>query len=235
MKENFAPTRWSLVARASLPDASSARAALDELCRIYWPPLCAYAQRWGLCRADAEDVTQSFFAELLRLEKFSVADASRGKLRTFLLHTFTHRLKNHKARNHSALHLTLSEGEADALTEPAIQLRDPHTPELLFNQEWAQATMHSALEVLRSEYATGGRQQLFEYCRPLLSAESGVCEDYAAMAAALGMKQGALRVAVHRLRHRLREIVFQLVGETLQEPSESNIRSEIQLLIQSLR
>jgi RNA polymerase sigma factor (sigma-70 family) len=234
MKESFSPTRWSLVARATQADEPRARAALDELCRIYWPPLCAFAQRWGLSPADAEDVTQSFFAELLRLEKFSLADASRGKLRTYLLHTFTRRLLNHRERSHESRYVSLSAGEADS-DEPAVILRDPQTPELLFNQEWAQATMNTALEQLQREYAAAGKRELFLHCRSLLSPESGAEEDYAALSQKLLMKQGALRVAVHRLRHRLRELVFQIVGETLDEPTESSIRSEIQLLIESLR
>src|SRR5262245_51679022 len=63
----FQPTRWTLVARAtSAADAPAARAALDELCKLYWAPLVSFARRWGLNAADAEDVTQSYFAELLQ-------------------------------------------------------------------------------------------------------------------------------------------------------------------------
>ncbi len=234
----FQPTRWSLVARATRDDAPAARAALDELCRLYWPPLYQFARSRGLSELDAEDATQSFFAELLRHEKFAIADAERGKLRTFLLHTFSKRLLNFhrhgQAQSRGGGQVTLSLDAPSDETGRHLDPGDPQTPELEFNRQWAVTTMETALARLEAEYAESGKSTLFAVCRTLLSLDAGVNEDYAALAAQLDMKQGAVRVAVHRLRHRFREIIFAVVAETLENASEGNVRAEMGLLMESL-
>jgi RNA polymerase sigma factor (sigma-70 family) len=235
---HFKPTRWSLVARATDRNASAAQAALDELCRIYWPPLCSFAQRWGLSEPDAQDVTQSFFAELLRQERFALADPERGRLRTFLLARFTKRLLDF--RRHSQ---TVGRGGGQTILSlhQGIQGRklqldpaDPQTPELEFDRQWALTTMETALSRLEEEYATGGKNSLFAASRPLLGLGANGHEDYLAIARELGMKESTVRVAVCRLRRRFREILFTVIADTLEEPTEANIRAEIGALIEVL-
>lgn len=225
----FYATRWSLVARATQGDAPAARAALDELCRLYWPPIFAFARRWGLSEADAEDATQNFFAELLRNDKFAVADPERGKLRTFLLHTFTKRLITFQQRSRQRGNISLDDSEAP------LDLADPQTPEQAFSRQWAITTMDAALTRLEAEYTAAGKGETFSACRPLLSLQAGGNEDYAAIASQLGMKEGAVRVAAHRLRGRFRETLFSIVAETLDTASEANVRTEIGALIEALR
>lgn len=234
----FQATRWSLVSRATKSDEPVARAALDELCRIYWPPLCSFALREGLSEADAEDVTQSFFAELLGHDKFALADAERGKLRTFLLHTFSKRLLNfhrhRKTQSRGGGLATLSLDAPVFETDAPLDSADPQTPELEFNRQWAVTTMETALAHLESEYSNHGKSRLFSACRPLLTPQTHENEDYTALARQLDMKEGAVRVMVHRLRQRFRETIFSVVAETLENPSESNVRAEIGVLMQAL-
>lgn len=224
----FQPTRWTLVARATQDDAPAARAALDELCRIYWPPLFSFATRWGLSAADAEDATQNYFAELLRNDKFAIADADRGKLRTFLLHSFTKRLINLRDRDQHRNNLSFDQLETPL--DPA----DPQNPELSFNRQWAIATMENAMRHLADEYVQSGKEAFFTACRPLLGIDAAGNEDYALIAKQLGIKEGALRVATHRLRHRFREIIFTTIAETLDNPTEASVRAEIGVLMESL-
>jgi len=224
----FQATRWSLIARATKDDAPAARAALDELCRLYWPPLFSFARRWGLSEADAEDTTQNYFAELLRNDKFAIADAERGKLRTFLLHSFTQRLKNFRERDGQRADLSLNDDETH------IELADEQTPEREFNRQWAVLTMQTTLYQLESEYAASGKSTFFDACRPMLGLESGGNEDYASIALEMSMKEGAVRVAVHRLRHRYREVLFATIAETLETPSDAAIRHEVGALIEAL-
>ena len=224
----FHPTRWSLVARATKDDAPAARAALDELCRLYWPPLCSFARRWGLNGADAEDATQNFFAELLRNDKFATADAERGKLRTFLLSIFNKRLINLRVRDQHRDNISFDQLETPL--DPA----DPQSPEHEFTRQWAITTMDSAMSRLAAEYAQSGKENFFTACRPLLSIDADGNEDYALIAKQLGIKEGALRVATHRLRHRFREIIFATIAETLDNPTEANVRAEIGVLMESL-
>jgi len=227
----FQPTRWSLVARATQDNAPAARAALDELCRIYWQPLCSFAQRWGLSTADAEDATQTFFAELLRTENFALGDPHRGHLRTFLLHTFTRRLIDFRRREQAA---SRGGGTPVLPLEAESGAPDPRTPEREFNRQWAEVTMSAALTHLESEYARGSSAEFLAASRPLLGLEASGNDDYAAVASRLGMKEGAVRVAVCRLRQRFREILFRTVAETLEEPGEANVRAEIGALIEAL-
>ena len=228
----FQPTRWSLVARATVDDDPAARIALNELCQLYWPPLCAFARRWGLSDADAEDVTQNFFAELLRNEKFAIADPERGKLRTFLLSTFTKRLINLRQRDRERGHVSLDAPLNDA--GPARDPADPHTPEHEFNRQWAMTTMETALARVEAEYGTAGKAAHFAAFRPLLDLAATGNEDYAALARQLGMKEGAARVATHRVRQRFREMIFTTIAETLDQPTEAAMRAEIGLLMESL-
>jgi len=232
----FQATRWTLVARAAEPNSPAAHAALDELCRLYWPPLCSFARRWGLSAADAEDATQNFFAELLRGEKFAVADAERGRLRTFLLTTFTKRLidfhRPARAQSRGAGQLPLSLDAPLPGTDLPIDPADPQTPAEAFNHDWAMTTMETAIRQLEAE---SSHAALFAACRPLLSLDAAGNEDYAAIARELGMKEGAVRVAAHRLRQRFREVLFAVVAETLDTPSEANVRAEIGALIEALR
>lgn len=234
----FHPTRWTLVVRATKDDSPAARAALDELCRLYWPPLYSFAQRRGLSPEDAQDATQSFFAELLQHDKFALADADRGRLRTFLLHTFTKRLQNLRRHDHaqsrgggqSTLSLDAPLDDSSIHLDPG----DPHTPELEFNRQWAVTTMETALARLEATYTGSGQAQLFDACRALLTPHAGGSENLADLAQQLSMKEGAVRVAVHRMRQRFREIIFATVAETLDNPSETSVRAEIGLLMESL-
>ena len=217
----FHPTRWTLVARATQDDAPAARAALDELCRLYWPPLCSFARRWGLSETDAEDATQNFFAELLRNDKFAIADPERGKLRTFLLHSFTQRLKNFRQRDPSQKNVPLDDVP-------------PSTTDIDFDREWAITTMEAAMTQLGQEYELKGKADFFNACRPLLGIGAEGNEDYARIARALGMKEGALRVATSRLRLRFREVLFAVIAATLDQPSDNDVRAEIGVLMESL-
>ena len=182
--------------------------------------------------ADAEDATQNFFAELLRNDKFAIADAGRGKLRTFLLHSFTKRLINlqQRDRHRSDISLAALLDESGTHLDPA----DPRHPAHEFNREWAITTMETAMSHLASEYAQSGKADFFSACRPLLNIDAAGNEDYVTIARQLGIKEGALRVATHRLRHRFREITFATIAETLDTPTEANVRAEIGVLMESL-
>src|SRR5512147_2735928 len=98
----FARTHWSAVLRAGDQDSRAATDALEELCRVYWYPLYAFARRRGCIPADAEDLTQSFFARLLQRDFVARADPAKGRFRTFLLTLFKRFLANEWKRQHTA-------------------------------------------------------------------------------------------------------------------------------------
>src|SRR5258705_9447698 len=171
----FPLTRWSVVVQArqeASPEHS--RAALEELCRQYWFPLYAFARRRGCSPADAEDLTQSFFAELLASRLFDLAEPEKGRLRTFLLTAFQRCLTDQHRREHAQkrggghqiISLDLSDAEDRFRLEPA----DNETPETAFETRWAIALLDSAMSLLEREYSAAEKQAHFEVLRPFLTA-----------------------------------------------------------------
>jgi RNA polymerase sigma-70 factor (ECF subfamily) len=234
----FRATRWSLVARAASPAEPAARAALDELCQLYWRPLHAFACRGGLSAPDAEDATQSFFAEFLGRERFAVADPQRGKLRTFLCTAFAnylrdrHRRGTTQARGGDRIHLSIDAPRGD--DAPPIDPADPHDPAREFDRAWALATMDAATTLLERDLAARGKAGTLAPYRGFLGLDAGGGEDYAATARALGISEGAVRVNVCRLRKDFRAALFATIADTLDEPSEEAIRAEVRALIEAL-
>jgi len=80
-------TRWSvfLSCADSEGDEGKAQAALAELCKIYWRPVFAFICRQGHSVPDAQDLTQDFFAMVLKGRLLQRADRSRGRFRSLVL------------------------------------------------------------------------------------------------------------------------------------------------------
>jgi RNA polymerase sigma-70 factor (ECF subfamily) len=87
----FLTTRWSLVASLGQSDPPRARAALTQLCELYWTPLYAFLRRRGLDSHAAADTVQGFFAELVEKRNFGELSADRGRFRSLLLAALLHR------------------------------------------------------------------------------------------------------------------------------------------------
>ena len=234
----FRATRWSLVARAASPAEPAARAALEELCRLYWSPLHAFACRTGLSATDAEDATQSFFADFLSHERFAIADPQRGKLRTFLCTAFAnhlrsgHRRDSAQARGGDRSHISIDAPLGD--DAPPLDPADPHHPARAFDHAWALATMDAALARLEAELTARGKPGTLTPYRSFLGLEAGGGEDYAATAHALGLSEGAVRVNVCRLRKDFRAALFATIADTLDAPTDESIRAEVRALIDAL-
>ncbi len=185
--------------------------ALEKLCLAYWYPLYAYARRKGKSPEQAEDLTQSFFAELIEKKTFQAADRSRGKFRSFLLTSFQNFLaKEHRkclaqkrgggARLYS-LDFKDAEGRFVSIEEPSHEL----TPERLFEREWAKELLAHVLNRLRSEFRTQGAETRFDILSGCL-VDPDSMESYADLAAQLGSTGGAVKAAVHRMRGRYRQL-----------------------------
>jgi len=91
---SFATTRWTVVLSAGDPHSAGAATALEALCRAYWYPLYAYVRRRGHSAADAQDLTQEFFARLLEHNWIARADRQKGRFRSFLLMAMNRFLAN---------------------------------------------------------------------------------------------------------------------------------------------
>lgn len=126
-------------------------------------------------------------------------------------------------------HLPFAIGEADdaKILEPA----DTTTPDQVFERQYAQQLVDIVLERLGAEMQDRGRQQQFEVLRQYLEASS-TTKSYEAAAYELDMREGAVKVAVHRMRERYRELLLQEVRQTLLDPDDA--ADEIDQLLAAL-
>lgn len=213
----FATTRWTLVQRASDATHPEAAEALEHLCRVYWPPVYMFFRRKGSSGPEASDLTQEFFTRVLEKRYFEQARQDRGTFRTFLLTCAKNFLANEWDRQNA-----LKRGGGQrviSIDDDAVEQRyqhEPHhdvTPERLFEQQWAWSVVQQALTQLERDVREAGREQMYAECREVLLGGSGET-SYRAIAARLGITEGALKVQVHRLRRRLRELVLDEIRQT---------------------
>ena len=228
----FVTTHWSVVLAArdkSLPDSA---AALEALCRAYWYPLYAFVRRQGHAACDAQDLTQEFFARLLAKDYLAAAAQEKGRFRTFLRVALKRFLANEWDR---ARRLKRGGGQALLSLDTAIgeeryqaERGDALPPDRLYERRWAMTLLEQTLGRLRAEYEAAGKAAEFEQLKGVLMAERGTI-DYGALAATLGLSEGAARVAVHRLRKRFRALFRAEVADTVSGPGE--VESELRYLV----
>ena len=221
-QEYFATTRWTVVLTAGRSDTTRARTALEELCQTYWYPLYCYARRRGCSVPDAEDLTQGFFAQLLRRDSLAKVCREKGRFRAFMLAAMKHYMADEwdraTAQRRDAqrtISLDAEAAERRVQTEPATQM----TPERLFERQWALTLLETVLQHLRREYETAGRGALFMELRFAITGERSAV-PYTELATRLGMTHEAVRVAVHRLRHRYRQVLCEEIAHTVTDQSE---------------
>ncbi len=222
-RTDFTTTHWSLVLAAGHNSLPGSQSALEKLCHTYWYPLYAYVRRRGHSPEDAQDLTQDFFARLLRKEYLRHANRQRGRFRTFLLTSLQRFLINEWEKGRSqrrgggqpvfSLDKDATEGRYQA--EPS----EESTPEKVFEKRWAVTLLEQVLLRLREEFTASGKAEQFEQLKVLLWGEKS-SPPYAVVAAQLGLSEGALKVAVHRLRQRYRELLRLEVANTVASPGE---------------
>ncbi len=233
----FQTTRWSLVLAAGQPATAASREALATLCQVYWYPLYAYARRQGSRAEDAQDLTQEFFVRILEKDYLRVADPERGKFRSFLLTAFKHFLtKEHdraqalkRGGGSQLLPLDFQAGEQRYSREPTHQA----TPERIFERRWALTLLDRVLGRLREEFKQAGKQKIFERLKTCLTGEKNPGNSYQQLAAELQMTEGAVKVAVYRLRRRYQELLREEIAQTVAAPED--IDDELRHLFEAVR
>jgi RNA polymerase sigma-70 factor (ECF subfamily) len=221
--EVFATTRWTLVhnARGASPEA---RAALSELCAAYYAPVVAFLRREGRAEDSARELAHEFFAKILADDSLGEAARGRGRFRSYLLGAVKHFLANwrrdatREKRGGGAEHVTLGPGTD---TSPGVDVADAGAlaPDAAFDHEWALAIVERALAVLQSESEAAGNHAHFVALKPWLT-PTGAPVPQSDVATQLGLSEGAVKVAIHRLRRRFREIVRAEVAQTLHDPAD---------------
>jgi len=230
----FATTHWSVVLRAGHESGVEGDTALEALCRGYWYPLYAYIRRLGHSPHDAQDLTQSFFAYLLEKRLLTKADPESGRFRSFLLGSLKNFMANEWRRQSAqkrGASQTISFDAQDAEQRYAVEPVTETNPQTLYEQAWAVAVMEQAAASLETEYSTTGKAQVFDQLAPFLQGERHGL-TYAGIGAQLSMTEGAVKVAVHRMRQRFRELLRASVANTVADPLE--VDGELRHLMQAL-
>lgn len=216
----FATTHWTVVLASGKHSTPEAQAALEELCRTYWFPLYAYVRRRGYAKADAEDLTQAFFAKLLEKNFLAQLDSDKGKFRAFLLAALKHFLANEwdkaQAQKRGGGEQTLSLDWETADTKFQVAAQNEPSPDKAYDREWALALLAKVIERLQRECEQDGKGKLFDQLKVFLMAGKSELAR-AEVARALGMEEGAVRVAIHRLRKRYRQLLRDEVANTLSD------------------
>ena len=216
----FTATRWTVVLTAGRGQSPQADRALEELCRVYWYPLYAYVRRRGYASHEAEDLTQEFFARLLAKNYLADVARDRGKFRSFLLASLKHFLANEwdraRAKKRGGDHTIIS---LDAETRYRLEPLDELSADKALDRQWAITLLDQVLARLRAEYAAAGKNDVFDQLKASLTAGSDSI-PYAAVAATLGTTEGAVKVAVHRLRRRYRKLLREEIAHTVANPAE---------------
>ena len=225
----FPTTRWTLVIAAADPQRKEARAALISLCENYWYPLYAYLRRRGYPADQAQDHTQEFFTRVLEGRYLDRADPVKGRFRSFLLTSLKFfvadeedRQRAHKRGGGAVMSLEFSSGEERYQREPAHN----ETPEWIFERRWALLVLDRVVAKLRDEFVRHARPEHFERLKVFLLGQSDA--PYAGLARELNTSEGALKVAIHRLRKRYRELFRQEIADTVADPAE--VESELRFL-----
>jgi|SRR3954470_11578759 RNA polymerase sigma factor (sigma-70 family) len=228
----FAATHWSVVLTAGRSDLPQAAEALEKLCRAYWYPLYVYVRRQGNTPEDAEDLTQRFFSRLLEKDYFAKADPDRGKFRTFLVRSLNNFLINEWKRagrlkrggDLTFLSLNADEAEERYAGEPIAE----SNPAGAYERLWAVALIEHVFSILRAEYSSTGKPRIFEALKSFIWGDADPI-SYAEIGGPLNLTEGAVKVAVHRLRRRFREVVRAEVAHTVARPED--IDEELRYLI----
>jgi RNA polymerase sigma-70 factor (ECF subfamily) len=221
--QSFKSTHWSVVlAAAGDSQSSGSQAALERLCQTYWYPLYAYVRGRGYAEQDAKDLTQGFFAQVLKRKGLRGLLPGRVKFRSFLLTALKNFLADEHARQQAQkrgggqvlVSIDAQDAEQRYLVEPAHN----DTPERQFERRWAVALLDSARARLKAEFEASGKGVLFGALSVLNDRESS--GTYAETAARLEMSEEAVKKAVQRMRKRYLALLREEIAQTVGGPAE---------------
>jgi RNA polymerase sigma-70 factor (ECF subfamily) len=193
-------------------------------------------RRQGRSAEDAQDLTQEFFARLLKKQYFKLADPARGRFRTFLLSALGNFVINEWEKSRTlkrgAGQITIPLEAKDGEERYQHEAADGLSPDKIYERRWAATLLESVVDRLRKEYIAVGKNVLFEALKASVWGE-GPEDGYQGLAGKLQLSEGALRVAAHRMRERYRLLLREAVAETVAVPED--VEDELRYLISVLR
>lgn len=217
-RRGFPATHWTQVLMAGRSDSPEAAKALASLCQAYWYPLYGCLRRQGHGPQDAEDLTQAFLAHLLQNRRLAQVSPEKGRFRTFLHAALRNFLCDQwdkaRALKRGGPHSPISFDAVGAEERLALEPKDPLDPAKAFERRWAMTVLQRVMDRLEREHEATTRQNRFEQLRDFLLPDSSQ-ETYAEAGRRLGMTEGAVKVAVLRLRQRYRELFRDEIVQTV--------------------
>ena len=232
----FHTTHWSLVVAATGEQGEASQMALADLCHAYWYPVYAFIRRRGHTAEDSRDLAQEFFATLLEKGYLADADPDRGRFRAFLLTAVARFVgKRHekaaaqkRGGGRQKLSLNFDDGETRYQYEPSHDW----TAERIFERRWALTLLDRTLGQLRQEHEAAGKLAHFDVLKIFLTGEAGA-PPLRQVAERLEMTEGAVKVAIHRLRQKYREALRGQISQTV--AAQEDVDSELAVLLAALR
>lgn len=226
-KDSFHATRWTLVRAAHAAEATPSQSldALSELCRIYWRPLYLFLRRSGYDTADAQDLTQGFFADLIETRFYERADQGKGRFRSFLLGALKHFVADTRAREGRQKRgggnfFEPFDEETMCEIETQIGSSQSGNADLAYERDWAASILRQTFDRLAQEFALRGKSTLFEALRAYLPTGGDEAIPYEEVARKLDRGVLTLRSDVARLRARFRVVLREEVRGTLTNAEE---------------
>ncbi|MGB9603892.1 MAG: RNA polymerase sigma factor, partial [Limisphaerales bacterium] len=196
----------------------------------------AYVRRCGYSPHDAQDLTQEFFAKLLKSHYFAIADRKKGKFRSFLIsslkHFLSHEWDKAKAQKRGGAATIISIDEEEGENRYKLEPPDNVTADILYDRRWALTLLEQVLLRLKKEYEDSGKGELFKEIEPALTGSEKL-QQYSVIGKKLGMTEGAVKVAVHRLRQRYGELLREEIANTVSSPEE--VEEELRNLFEALK
>jgi len=231
-RDRFPTTHLSAVLGVVSPEPETRRRSVETLVAAYWRPVYAHVRlKWRRAAADAEDLTQSFFARALEKEFFAGYDPAKGRFRTFLrtcLDRFVAneekaamRLKRGGAVE--TLPLDFATAEADLAAAAAV-------PDEAFDAAWVRALFGLAVEKVRRACAAEGRGGDFHlFDRYDLDDAGAGGLTYEALAAETGLTPSLVTNRLARVRREFRAALLATLREIT--GSDEEYRLEARLLL----
>ena len=222
---SFQTTHWTAVLRArETQSAEPAREALSQFCEAYWPPLYSFLRHRGYSSADAQDLVQGFFVQLLEQNTLSRADQEKGRLRTFLLASLQNFLINEYHRvqalkrggGRQVVSIDEHLPEAEAAMLGTSHLSDAGCYDVV----WASNIVARAWQNLQNAFVAEGKAEWLEELRPFVAGGSVTPPNQEEAAARLGVPIATLRTWLSRLRQRYRESLRTEVASTVSDPAD---------------
>jgi RNA polymerase sigma-70 factor (ECF subfamily) len=226
------------VVLAAQGQSAAADEALEKLCRTYWRPIYGFVRRRGIGPEEAKDLTQGFFALLLERRNLNKVRQEKGRLRSYLLTSLRHFLKDERNR---AMAIKRGKGQQliplDEVSEReriGFEPSETLSADQIYERRWAISLLDQVLARLGDEYRAVGpaSARLFDRLQRPLSDEPDPPSP-ADIAREFGMTESAVRQASYRLRQRYRQLLREEIAHTVMLPAD--IDDELHHLVAVLR